>query len=266
MNLKALENTYFENIKHTNRMFSKHFHDTYTIGITHDGLFKSTNLNKTVLSYKHSTRIINPNELHGGSSNAWNYTNFYPSVELFSQIYEDMFGLKHVPLFEKHIVDDAVLYNLLLRLFRSVYAQEVQMKIEILLINAVSYLIKNYTHATKEYTGFFDAPIIMNGSIEYINDMLDSTITLDDLAHNAQLSKYHFLRVFKKHMGITPHNYILNQRIYKATKSIIEGDRAIDASINSGFSDQSHFNRNFKKVYGYSPKTLFNKSNIILYK
>ncbi len=43
---KMLKNISFENIKTLNKDFSKHFHDTYTLGITYDGFFKSNSLNK----------------------------------------------------------------------------------------------------------------------------------------------------------------------------------------------------------------------------
>jgi len=266
MNLKALENTLFENIDHTNDSFSKHFHDTYTIGITNDGLFKSYNSNKTFLSYKNSTRIINPGEVHGGESTSWKYTNFYPSVDLLAQIYEQMFFEKKLPIFEKHIIEDMRLYQLLYSLFYSVYSQHTSMQIEIKLIDVLSYLIKNHIYTTKSYDNSFHDEQIINNSIEYIQDMVESNISLDDLAANVSLSKYHFIRIFKKHIGITPHNYIIASKVQKAKTKIIQGESLIDTSISLGFSDQSHFIRNFKKVYGYTPKKLIDNSNIILYK
>ena len=140
------------------------------------------------------------------------------------------------------------------------------MLIETYLINALSYLIKNYTSKTKEVKELFDNKLIIKNSIEYIKDSLDTNISLDDLAANSSLSKYHFLRVFKKNMGLTPHHYIVTQRIHKAKELILEGSSLSQAGLNVGFNDQSHFIRNFRKIYGYSPKELLKKSNFILYK
>jgi len=229
-------------------------------------MFKSFNTNKTFLSYKNSTRIINPGEVHGGESSSWKYTNFYPSIELLAQIYEQMFFEKKFPIFEKHIIEDIHLYQLLYSLFVSVYSKDDSMEIEIKLIDVLSYLIKHYTHTTKTYDNSFHNESIINSSIEYIQDMIESNISLDDLASNVHLSKYHFIRVFKQHLGITPHNYIIANKIQKAKTKIIQGESLIEASINLGFSDQSHFIRNFKKIYGYTPKKLIDNSNIILYK
>ncbi len=266
MNLETLKHTVFENIDNSNGLFTKHFHDTYTIGLTHDGLFKSIKSNISSLSYKNSTRIINPYEIHYGDSKSWKYTNFYPSIELLSQIYEDIFFEKQVPIFEKHIINDLYLYNLLLTLFYSVYNKFDKMQIEINLINALSYLIKTYTYTTKNYDNIFDESKIIINSTEYIKDNLGSNLCLDDISKKSSLSKYHFLRIFKKNIGLTPHHYIIMQRVNKAKELIINGQSLMDVSSNVGFSDQSHFIRNFRKMYGYSPKTLLKREKFVIYK
>lgn len=266
MNIDTLNNTLFEHIRNTDKSFTQHFHDTYTIGITNDGLFKSKHLKKTYLSYKNSIRIANPGEMHGGDSSSWKYTNFYPTMELLSQIYEQIFFEKKIPIFEQHIIEDLVLYNFLYSLFQSVYKKEDSMKIEIKLIDTLSYLIKQYTHTTKDYDNLFNDKSIIKTSVEYIKDTLETNLTLDDLASNVSMSKYHFLRVFKQHLGITPHRYILTQKIDKARDKIINGSTISQASFEVGFSDQSHFTRNFKKLYGYTPKMIFNNNDILLYK
>jgi len=266
MKLESLNETIFEDITNSNGKFTKHFHDTYTIGLTHDGLFKSINEKQTINSYKNSTRILNPGEIHYGDSCSWKYTNFYPKVELLAQIYEQIFFEKKIPVFERHIIEDINLYNLLYEFFLSAYENSDLMKIETNLILAMSYLIKNYTSKTKEFQNLFDDKVIIKNSIEYIKDTLDTNISLDELAKNSNLSKYHFLRVFKNQLGLTPHQYILTQRVHKAKELILNGEKLNYIPTSVGFSDQSHFIRNFRKVYGYSPKELQKNNNFILYK
>lgn len=264
MKLESLNETIFENIQNSNGKFTKHFHDTYTIGLTHDGLFKSISSYDTSNSYKNSTRIINPGEVHCGDSTSWKYTNFYPKLEVLVDIYEQIYFEKKIPVFNKHIIEDINLYNLLLNFFISAYKNEDRFEIESNLISALSYLIKNYTNSTKEFTGLFDDKKIIKDSIEYIKDSLDTNILLDELAKNSNLSKYHFLRVFKNHMGLTPHQYILTQRVQKAKELILSGENLNYIAHSVGFSDQSHFIRNFKKIYGYNPKELKKENNFIL--
>ena len=254
--IQTFDETIFEHVRKTDDKFSTHFHNTYTIGITHDGVFKSLHEKKTFYMYKNSTKIINPHEVHGGDSNAWQYTNFYPSIKLLSEVYEQIFFEKKTPLFTKHIVDDPILYKLLLDFFIKSYQKEDALSIEASLIEALSYLIKNFAHTTKEYEETFDSKAIIKNSIEYIKDSLDTNITLDDLASNSKLSKYHFLRTFKNSIGLTPHQFLLIQRIEKAKELISKGISLSEIAFQTGFSDQSHFNRSFKKMYGYSPSSL----------
>ena len=261
-----LHDTLFENIPDSNGTFVKHFHDTYTIGITHDGMFKSVNSQQSSLAYQNSTRIINPGEVHCGDSHAWKYTNFYPSTELLAKLYEQMYGEHKIPFFERHIIDNLPLFTLLLDFFRSVYYKKSGMEIDIALMNALSYLIVHYTSYTKQHAMLFDESFVTKISIEYIHDNLHSDITLEELSSQTHLSKYHFLRVFKKNIGLTPHQYIITERIHKAKELVLEGKSLGEVGFDVGFSDQSHFIRNFRKIYGYSPKLLLQKSNFILYK
>ncbi|QKF81323.1 AraC family transcriptional regulator [Halarcobacter ebronensis] len=266
MKLETLNEVFFENIKNSNDNFVKHFHDTYIIGITHDGMFKSINQNRATLLYKNSTRVLNPGEIHCGDSNSWKYTNFYPPLELISEIYEQIYFEKALPCFTKHILEDINLYNLLLKFFISAYSNEDKLEIESNLIIAVSYLIKNYTDSTKKYSPLFDDKKIIKDSVEFMKDCLDTNISLDDLALNSNLSKYHFLRVFKNSIGITPHQFILSQRVQKARELIVKGEQLNQVASTVGFSDQSHFIKNFKRIYGYVPSELKNKDNFIIYK
>ena len=260
-----LSDTIFENITNSNGQFSNHFHDTYTIGITCDGLYKSFHEHKITHFYQYATRVVNPGEIHGGDSHAWQYTNFYPSIELLSTLYEQMYGEKKMPIFEKHIIQDDELYTRLVLFFQAVYANEAAMLLESKLIDALSYLIAHYAHQTSPYPFTCKDPKAMSMVVEYIHDNIASDISLDALAGTAKVSKYHFLRLFKNHTGLTPHQYILAQRVCKAKTLVLEGESLSLAGLHAGFSDQSHFIRTFRKIYGYPPKTLLQKSNFILY-
>jgi len=261
-----LHNTLFENISLSNEIFTKHFHETYTVGLTHEGIMKSVNQNNTYNSYEFSTRVNNPVEIHSGSSSHWKHSNFYPTIELMTNIYEQIFHEKRVPLFEKHIIEDKFLYLKLYKFFHSIFNKEEKMIIEINLIDALSYLIINYTASTKSIEEGFEKQLIIKDSLELIHDSLSINLNLDELASNVSLSKFHFLRVFKKEMGLTPHQYILMKKIEKARDLILSGKTISEASLEMGFNDQSHFNRNFKKVFDYTPSHLVKNSNIILYK
>jgi len=259
--LNFLQNTMFENTKSSNENFEKHYHNTYTIGLTYKGFLKSYNLNQNFESYEYSCRVNNPNEIHGGVSHHWSHVNFYPRVELLSKVYEQIFFEKRVPIFEKHIIDDKALFMKLNNFFHLVYKNQDKMQIETALIDALSYLILNYTSYVKIDCDIAHNKKIIYQTLEFISDYIDKNITLDMLAKNSSMSKYHFLRAFKKEVGMTPHLFIINEKINRANQLIQKGMPISEASFNVGFSDQSHFTRNFKKYFGYTPK----KSNFILY-
>lgn len=251
-----LENTLFENVKLCNDDFTKHYHDTYTIGLTYNGVLKSYNSYETYDSYEYSIRINNPGEVHGGKSQQWSHANFYPNIELLSSIYEDIFFEKKIPYFKRHIIDNKELFFKLHNFFESYFKKEDDILTESLLIDALSSLILTNTINTKKYKEIFEDKKIIKDTFELINDCIDTNFSLDILASNVSLSKYHFLRIFKQEFGLTPHAFIINERLNRANSLIQKGMSISQASLEVGFNDQSHFTRNFKKYFGYTPSSL----------
>ncbi len=140
--------------------------------------------------------------------------------------------------------------------FNAYFKKEEELVIETLLIDALSSLILSNTIYIKEYKKIFEDKKIVKDTYEFIKDSIDCDFTLDILAKNVNLSKFHFLRLFKKEFGITPHAFIINERLNQANNLIKNGCKISEASLNVGFNDQSHFGRNFKKYFGYSPSYL----------
>jgi AraC family transcriptional regulator len=91
--------------------------------------------------------------------------------------------------------------------------------------------------------------------LEYIHSHLDQDLSLDTLANLANMSKYHFIYLFTKLQGATPHQYVIQQRIQKAQALLSNRKLAIsEISLLCGFANQSHFTRLFRKHMGVPPK------------
>ncbi|MEM9540652.1 MAG: AraC family transcriptional regulator [Cyanobacteria bacterium P01_E01_bin.42] len=89
----------------------------------------------------------------------------------------------------------------------------------------------------------------------YIREHLDEALKLTDLAALVGVSPYHFLRLFKQSLGITPHQYILRNRLDRAKSLLQQGNANIaEIAVTVGFCDRSHLTRYFKRAFGVTPK------------
>ena len=115
-----------------------------------------------------------------------------------------------------------------------------------------------YTKPTKMYAGGLSLKKLKL-VIEFINENLGQELSLDDLASLVHLSQYHFARAFKQSLGVSPHQYVIQQRVERAKMLIKQGNMSISAvSIVCGFTHQSHLNRHFKRLTGMTPKVFQN--------
>jgi len=91
--------------------------------------------------------------------------------------------------------------------------------------------------------------------VEYVEEHLDASPTLEQLAAVARLSPYYFARQFKRATGLPPHQYVIARRVERAKRVLQTGGDFSLAQVaaRAGFSDQSQFSRHFKRLVGVTP-------------
>ena len=98
-----------------------------------------------------------------------------------------------------------------------------------------------------------DARRVTN-ALRRIEAQADERLALADLAREAAMSPYHFLRTFRQVVGMTPHQFVLRTRLHRAAVRLRRPDESISAiAFEVGFNDLSTFNHRFRRVMGASP-------------
>jgi AraC family transcriptional regulator len=88
----------------------------------------------------------------------------------------------------------------------------------------------------------------------WLDEHSHEVIGLDDAAASANLSPFHFLRIFGATLGVTPHQYLVRSRVRRAARLLAEDARSItEVAADVGFADLSNFVRTFHRAAGVSP-------------
>jgi AraC family transcriptional regulator len=90
---------------------------------------------------------------------------------------------------------------------------------------------------------------------EYIEEHLDASPSLEQLAAVARVSPFHFARQFKRATGLPPHQYVIARRVERARQLLQTGSdfSLAEGALRAGFSDQSQFSHHFKRLIGVTP-------------
>lgn len=99
------------------------------------------------------------------------------------------------------------------------------------------------------------APRVVRRVREYIDNNIERRISVEVLAKVANLSVCYFVRAFKQSVGVTPHDYLIRQRVERTMKLLLGTDMPLsEIAIAAGFADQSDCARRFRQHVGMSPR------------
>ncbi len=200
--------------------------------------------------------VINPYEVHTGrpmGSVPLLYRSLYPSPQVMSEIASQLAGSTEIPYFPSPVIRDEPLAKKLLQVHRVIEKAEDNPRLQSLLFCALSELVTRHSDKGCSSNHVGDEHVAIKRTKEYISDYYSENITLDRLAQISGLSPYHLLRAFRQAVGLPPHEYLVNVRIEHARTLLTKGHSIAQAAYETGFADQSHLTRHFKRSLGVTP-------------
>ncbi|MEM8764153.1 MAG: AraC family transcriptional regulator [Bacteroidota bacterium] len=156
-----------------------------------------------------------------------------------------------------HFTNDPGIYKILQRLVY-LYTENHPSK-EFFVSNMVNELIVRILQTNARKTYGQGAAALKSGQrfaflVHYIRQNLDQDLTIDDLSEKACMSKSNFYKVFRNEFGISPIDFINQERIAKAVEMLKQPETNLtEIFLACGFRNRSYFNRMFKRIKGISP-------------
>lgn len=228
----------------TNFIYRRHAHEEYALGVTLRGRQQYRLDGRTCVSTRRDVMLFCPEQAHDGCSGdreGIDYVMLYVPRPLFSEIT----GRRDVLMFAEPIIHDPVVASGILAFARSVVTDRNDALVHNILFDTINAVARE---RIQPVSGRRDAHLLK--AVDIMRANVDGVLRLDDISQELGLSKYHFIRMFKAQMGMSPYQFFLNCKTEKAKRMIESGRDLYDIVLQCGFYDLSHLNRHFKSVYG----------------
>lgn len=234
--------------------FPNHFHEYYVIGFIEDGERCLSCRNQEYTIAKGNIVLFNPGDNHAcvqSDDGTLDYRGFNITKEVMLDLAEEATGKRELPGFSKTVIFDEEVTCYLHPLHELVMKGSCEFGKEENLLLLISLLIQRYGQPFKSCIPECREEI--EKACDFMEQRFADRIYLDQICHYAGLSKSTLLRAFTKSKGVTPYSYLENIRIGKAKKLLEQGVPPIEAAMQTGFSDQSHFTNYFNRFIGLAP-------------
>jgi AraC-like DNA-binding protein len=238
--------------RYVRQRFAPHAHDTYAIGTMESGAATCTSLGKATTHAPGDLITIEPDQVHTGeplSAAGWSYRMLYIPRDVMARSWR---GDGELPRFARTGAADPELSARLARVHALLERNADTLHQETALLRTLRAICERHAQHPPD-----SAPRIAPASLQRVRDYLDAhfdePVCLADLARVAQLSAFHLIREFRRYHGVPPHRYLELVRVRRAKLMLQQGARICDVAYATGFSDQSHLTRQFKRVCGVTP-------------
>ncbi|MFM5022581.1 helix-turn-helix domain-containing protein [Aeromonas rivipollensis] len=232
--------------------YDKHSHAHFSIGAITGGHSHYLNQRSRQEVGPGSLVLMNPEEVHACNPIAdqpWSYLMFYLDTDwLRSQQEEAGLGSEFRP-FDMTASRDPLLYQGLQHLHHQLVEAPDPLAREVACHLFSRQLLARLTPARWDDR----PPQHLQRAAELMQDDSASPLSLSQLSAVAGLTPSHFVRAFSHHYGMTPHAYLLDRRIRHARTLLKQGQPLAEVALASGFADQAHFQRQFKRRVAATP-------------
>lgn len=239
--------------------FSPHRHDRYVFGMVTRGVEGFRYRGQDHFTRAGNIAILEPDELHDGYAaveDGWSYRMTYLEPALLEQAAAAAFGggWSGLPGFRDAVVDDPALAVQCARLFATLDEPDALARSSEML-TVLTALVSRHADSRPILRPALPDP--GDRRLARVRDRLlaDPAVaqTLESLADLAGLSPYHLLRSFRLRYGQPPHAFHTEARLKLAEAALRRGVAIAEAAAASGFADQSHLTRAFKRYRGVTP-------------
>ncbi|TJW87509.1 MAG: AraC family transcriptional regulator [Mesorhizobium sp.] len=230
--------------------FELHRHDTYAIGVTLDGVQRFHYRGALQHSLPGQVIVLHPDELHDGGAGTEDGLR-YRILYLEPSLLLDCLNGAPLPFVRDAVVSDQALRGTLL----SALAPLDEELDDLFVADFISQLARQL----KRHAG---QPAKPTGTIawraaalarDYLEENAERAVRSDELEAITGLDRYALSRHFRATYSTSPHRFLVMRRLQRARRMIEAGEPLAETAVAAGFSDQSHFNRHFKKAFGLTP-------------
>jgi AraC-like DNA-binding protein len=237
--------------------FAPHMHDFYAISLNYQGRGAFDCRREVHDAAPGTCNLIAPGELHTGratSGDGWTYRNLHIDTPLMTKLLQSIEWRGPFDVsFKSSLVRDTVLGARLVRVFASMTESSSLLQNESLLLSVVARLITDHFvrgHALGA-AGWEHAAVTR--AKEWLDANSEQNVSIRWLADLAGLSPYYLVHAFHRQVGVPPHRYQTIVRVNRARKLLTSGASLSDVAYGTGFCDQSHLTRCFKRTLGVTP-------------
>ena len=237
--------------------FARHAHEGFGIAIIESGAMEFDYRGETYVAPAGSVTVTQPGEMHTGQAaiaTGWTYCTLLPNAAWLQQAAAELAQRPNtVPYFSSPVIHDTRLNRQLIALHRTLETSASSLERESLFLWEMAQLVSGYASDRPSAKPVSKEHHAVQQVRDYLRAHYTANISLSELASLVDLKPLRLLRAFRNQVGLPPHAYLNYVRVQQAKRLLVADWAIIDAALETGFADQSHLHRHFKKMVGVTP-------------